>query len=214
MRRYSFFVLARLAAALPWFAAAAIAASPPRSATAPAAHPVPAAAKPVANPALVPAPSLLDTTKVHKLYMESEFDEAIASLEGDLKGKRFLGHQDSVFIYKYLGVMYTSKYETRELGKRYMYQLLVMEPTARISDMFASDMIYMIFKNVQDEYFATHPHDVPQLPPPHKDPDSSSSHAAWYWAGGVGLAVVVGVAAYVFIFEPSKKRVSHPIGPP
>jgi hypothetical protein len=195
------------------FVAAGFAAPLPRPATAPSAHPVPAvAAKPIANPAPVPAPLLLDTAKVHKLYMESEFDEAIASLEGDLKGKRSLGHQDSVFIYKYLGVMYTSKYESRELGKRYMYQLLVMEPAARISDMFASDMIYMIFKNVQDEYFATHPHDVPQPPPPHKDPESSSSHAAWYWAGGLGLAVAVGVAAYVFILEPSKKTVSHPIG--
>jgi hypothetical protein len=31
-------------------------------------------------------------------------------------------------------------------------RLLDVEPTARLMDMYASDMIYMIFKNIQDEY--------------------------------------------------------------
>src|SRR5690606_38683278 len=32
------------------------------------------------------------------------------------------------------------------------HQLLLTEPTARILDMYASEMIYMIFKNIQAEF--------------------------------------------------------------
>jgi hypothetical protein len=38
--------------------------------------------------------------------------------------------------------------------KAFFYQLLSVEPTARILDMYASDMIYMIFKNIKDEFDA------------------------------------------------------------
>jgi len=94
----------------------------------------------------------LDTNAVHKLYIDGDFDEAIDRLETGLKYVVPLSHEDSVFIFKHLGVMYTSKYETREKGKQFMMRLLEVEPTARIMDMYASDMIYMIFKNIQDEY--------------------------------------------------------------
>jgi hypothetical protein len=157
------------------------------------------------------AASTLDTARIRKLYMESEFDHAIGLLEKDLKGKPSLTHADSVFIYKYLAVMYTSKYESRELGKRYMYQLLAIEPSARISDMFASDMIYMIFKNVQDEYFAMHPQDGPPPPPPHKETSRSSGHTAWYWVGGAVLVLTAGVTAYVILDDAPSKKVAHPV---
>ena len=98
------------------------------------------------------AKPVMDTLTIHKLYVEGDFDEAIERLDRGLKYSGPFSHQDSVFIFKHLGVMYTSKYETRELGKKFMMQLLEVEPTARIMDMYASDMIYMIFKNIQDEY--------------------------------------------------------------
>ena len=104
-----------------------------------------ASATPAAN-------ARMDTVIIHKLYVEGDFDEAIERLDRGLKYSGSFSHQDSVFIFKHLGVMYTSKYETRELGKKFMMQLLEVEPTARIMDMYASDMIYMIFKNIQDEY--------------------------------------------------------------
>jgi hypothetical protein len=95
---------------------------------------------------------ILDTIAVHRQYIDGDFDEAIDKLEIGLKYVTPLSHDDSVFIFKHLGVMYTSKYETREKGKQFMMRLLEVEPTARIMDMYASDMIYMIFKNIQDEY--------------------------------------------------------------
>lgn len=93
-----------------------------------------------------------DTTSIHKQYLEGDFEEAIDKLETGLKYVTPLSHEDSVFIFKHLGVMYTAKYETREKGKQYMLRLLDVEPTARLMDMYASDMIYMIFKNILDEY--------------------------------------------------------------
>jgi hypothetical protein len=94
----------------------------------------------------------VDTALVRKLYMDGDFEQAIDLLEAVMKKKPELNHEDSVFIYKHLGVMYAARYETRERGKMYMHQLLMTEPTAKIMDMYASDMIYMIFKNIQDEF--------------------------------------------------------------
>ena len=93
----------------------------------------------------------LDTTTVHKLYMEGEFDRAIVILERAFKENRIPTHGDSVFALKHLGVMRAANSVTRETGKRYLYQLLNIEPTVRIADMYASDMIYKIFQNIQEE---------------------------------------------------------------
>jgi hypothetical protein len=94
----------------------------------------------------------LDTTAIHKTYLDGDFEEAIDMLEFAMKKSQRFTQAESVFIFKHLGVMYTAKYETRELGKKYMMQLLHVEPSARIMDMYASDMIYMIFKNIRDEF--------------------------------------------------------------
>lgn len=94
----------------------------------------------------------LDTALIHKTYLDGDFEVAIDMIETARKHGGPFTHSDSVFIFKHLGVMYTAKYETRELGKQNMMRLLQTEPTARIMDMYASDMIYMIFKNIQDEF--------------------------------------------------------------
>lgn len=101
---------------------------------------------------LKPKSNLLDTAAIHQVYLDGDFDEAIDRIETALKYGGPFSHEDSVFAFKHLGVMYTAKYETREKGKQYMMRLLQVEPTARIMDMYASDMIYMIFKNIKDEF--------------------------------------------------------------
>jgi hypothetical protein len=97
-------------------------------------------------------PASIDTTAIHKVYLDGDFEEAIDMIESAMRRTRNFTHAESIFIFKHLGVMYTAKYETRELGKKYMMQLLHVEPGARIMDMYASDMIYMIFKNIRDEF--------------------------------------------------------------
>ncbi len=156
---------------------------------------------------------VLDTVTAHKLYHDGDFEKAIALLEPTLKNGRLRTHGDSVFVFKHLGVMYAANADTRERGKYYMLQLLLIEPTARIMDMYASDMIYMIFKNIQEELATTQAKYAnaqknlagnsgnPAEPTPSDNPPKpkEASHRSYFWVGATGAAVVivgVGITAY------------------
>lgn len=148
----------------------------------------------------------LDTLKAHKLYIDGDFDKAIAEIEQSVKAGKLLSHGDSVFAYKHLGVMYAANESTRERGKHYMFLLLAIEPTARIMDMFASDLIYMIFKNVQEEFELTQGGKGKR--PKAAAQSSSSGGKQWvFWTGGA--VAVVGVAAAWWLMQdpPRDKQV-------
>jgi hypothetical protein len=152
----------------------------------------------------------LDTLKIRALYMDGDFEEAISLLEYARTNKQITTHVDSVFVYKHLGVMYAAKYESMEKGKQYMFQLLTIEPTVRIMDMYASDMIYMIFRNVQAEYEIRHarPNDTGVVHSNQTEsgkgksrPKISKTHTWPYWtAGAVALTAGVGLATF-FLWE-------------
>jgi hypothetical protein len=162
---------------------------------------------------------LVDTAVIRKLYLDGEFEPAIEILETGLTEKRPFNHVDSVFIFKHLGVMYAAKYETRERGKYFMHQLLMTEPTARIMDMYASDMIYMIFKNIQDEFDQTRGRlsraedhvrgnaqsdGDPALQGGAGQPAKASKGHALIWAGATTAIVAAGVAAYFILSDEPK----------
>ena len=165
---------------------------------------------------------LLDTSTIRKYYLDGEFEPAIEILETGMKEKRPYNHGDSVFIFKHLGVMYAAKYETRERGKYFMHQLLMTEPTAKIMDMYASDMIYMIFKNIQDEFESTRArldeaesngagnNQANQSSSTSTgstgNQESSSGLAPFYWVGA-GV-VTAGVAAYFLLSEEPKTNIT------
>jgi hypothetical protein len=171
-------------------------------------------------------PVILDSSLIRKFYMDGEFEPAIEILEKGLKENRKFNHNDSVFIYKHLGVMHAARFETREKGKYYMHQLLMTEPTAKIMDMYASDMIYMIFKNIQEEFESnrvrlsnaegnlkgntqTEPDPSPAskgskpAPGKHAKVESSESHAAFWWIGGLTAATVVTGGFYFYAHQKS-----------
>lgn len=89
--------------------------------------------------------------EVRHWYMEGEFAKAIGILQKHLSANAKLDRQDSIFIYKHLGVMYSAEYETREKGKWAFHKLLLVDTAAKITDMYASDMIYAIFRTVSEE---------------------------------------------------------------
>lgn len=223
-------------------AAPAAPAKVPAAAPAPAAKPAPASA-PAPSPAASPAPAgkpaaapaktaaakaakpVLDTAHIHSIYLDGDFDQAIRLLDGALKGKRALTHADSVFIFKHLGVIYAATPSTREKGRYYMLQLISIEPTAKILDMYASDMIYLIFRNVQEEFENKYGRSIASAPAPdtvpasHPEPPKDSvpakapekaGHGTAYWVAG-GAAVAVGVAGLVYILldnpEPKKHNI-------
>jgi len=152
----------------------------------------------------------LDTAHIHKTYIDGDFDLAIELIEDALKYGGPFSHEDSVFIFKHLGVMHTAKYETREKGKSYMMQLLNVEPTAKIMDMYASDMIYMIFKNIRDEFESTRPDLFPPEPKQPKQPVGKSpkqeKRYAWVgWTAGA-VAAVGGVALTLHLIEEENAK--------
>jgi hypothetical protein len=164
----------------------------------------------------------LDTAKVRGLYIDGEFQSAIEILEGSLNTTLQLSHTDSVFIFKHLGVMFAADYEKRERGKMYMFQLLMTEPTAKILDMYASDMIYMIFKNIQDEFeikkakFMSQSPDGIRPEPIGKGlqadsnpklAETSSIGKTLIWVGASGAVLAAGVFAYIAL-DPGEKTVS------
>jgi hypothetical protein len=119
-------------------------------------------------------------------------------------------HEDSVFLFKHLGVMHAAKYETREKGKHYMVKLLEVEPTAKILDMYASDMIYMIFKNIKDELDATRPQlaEPSRKQGPKAAPEGRPGTYAWVgWTAGVAAAAGgIALAVHLLSEEESKGK--------
>jgi hypothetical protein len=171
----------------------------------------------------------MDSSQVRNLYQNGDFEPAIRILEDALGSGKVRNHHDSIFVYKHLGVMYAASEHTRERGKYYMLQLLTIEPTARIMDMYASDMIYMIFRNIQEEFSLSHR----QMSAPAKDPARpdqpdrpgrtrpastakppvESGHGKTIaWVGAAALAVGTGVTLYVLSnSEPSPTRKNHEV---
>ena len=113
--------------------------------------------------------------------------------------------------------MYAATYETREKGKFYMYQLLLIEPTAKILDMFASDMIYMIFKNIQDEFIATRSKPGDGTLPTQANESGNPKkpkYVKYVWIGA-GAVLVGGVVAYLLVPDgPKITTTDHAFVPP
>ena len=172
-------------------------------------------AKPKASPAVFP--NRLDTTFIHSTYIDGDFDRAVEMLEDAMKYGGPFSHQDSIFIFKHLGVMYAAKYETRENGKHFMLQLLNVEPTAKIMDMYASDMIYMIFKNIQDEFASSKPSFARPDPGPNPspDPENPKKKTRYAWVGWTASVVAAagGIALAIHMMDEekavSKENVVH-----
>ena len=175
----------------------------------------------------------VDSATVHRLYLDGDFDPAIAILEGNLKETRQYRHEDSVFIFKHLGVMYAAQYETREKGKYYMHKLLMVEPSAKIMDMYPSDMIYMIFKNIQEEFeenrsltakprrnaeptdsmpARAHAQDAAESPSqPRRSGEEAraSSGKKWIWAGATVATLAAGVGVYYLLTQQPQVKTTE-----
>ncbi|MDB5104013.1 MAG: hypothetical protein JWP91_1702 [Fibrobacteres bacterium] len=177
----------------------------------------PASPKPTARPVT----KSLDQAMVKKYYSEGDFDPAIAILEEFQKTHSGYTREESLMVYKYLGVMYCADQGTREKGKSYFYKLLKIDPEAKILDMYVSIVVQDIFKNTLDELMGqdgfpggrredrlSSPEPKPRQEafPTRKDPEpekiaSGKGHAALWWIGG--LAVAGAAAGGYFILADS-----------
>lgn len=157
----------------------------------------------------------LDQDRIRADYENGDFDPVISRIEAFERRNSAYSFEDSVFIAKYLAVIYTADPQTREKGKFYMFRLLELLPSAKIVDMFVSDEIDRIFEKVKEEYQyrlrnlgkAPRRREAPtdtlaaagRDPKPRPAPEARErkSWAKLYWvAGGIGLAGV-GTALYL-----------------
>lgn len=103
--------------------------------------------------AAAPRAQVVNRPAVDNFLLEGEVGKAQKALESYL-GSADLTYQDSVYILKNLGVLYSSSPKRKDLGDRYFYRLLDLDPFASIHDTYASNTILARFKKIRKSYQA------------------------------------------------------------
>lgn len=94
---------------------------------------------------------VVNRSAVEGFLLEGEVGKAQKTLESYL-GSADLTYQDSVYILKNLGVLYSSSPKRKDLGDRYFYRMLDLDPFASIHDTYASNSILARFKKIRKSY--------------------------------------------------------------
>ncbi|MEO7423700.1 MAG: hypothetical protein ABI036_00845 [Fibrobacteria bacterium] len=94
----------------------------------------------------------MDQQKVHAEYGEGNFENVIQILEGYRAGHGQYRRSDSVYIAKYLGVIYVSNPDSREKGKYWLYKMLQMDPGADLVDLYVGEEVEKVFDKVRSEF--------------------------------------------------------------
>ncbi len=153
-------------------------------------------------------------------YNEGNFEEVVRLIKEFQAANKTYSRHDSLTIAKHLSVVYTANPATRELGQKYMHDLLKMMPSAELVDMYVSDEIYRIFDRVRKEFQVRNdasenaasespqalsaaegnPSPAPQAKKAGGSGKKNSS-AKYYWLAGSAALVTVGVTAYMLSTE-------------
>jgi len=162
----------------------------------------------------------LDKNAISKSYFEGDFHRILPPLEAWRNSRSPKTREDSIFVYKYLSVIYAADSTTRPRAESYMVQLLKLMPTIELVDMYISDNIEAIFKDVkgkfldQQQYIRNHD----ELGRTRQDSatviakndsktgklgPAKSNQWIWWTVGGVGLAAAVAGSYYAFHEESS-----------
>ncbi len=177
-----------------------------------------------------PVSGALPHEKLRLQYNEGNFEEVIRIIQDFQKANSSYSRQDSIVIAKHLSVVYTANPATRELGQKYMHDLLRMMPSAELVDMYVSDEIYRIFDRVRKEFSlrqaaddeisgAPEPKPVSTTQAASEKPSGSidntpgtsekNSNAKYYWIAGSAALVTAGVTAYLLSTEPEPEDKIH-----
>jgi hypothetical protein len=122
--------------------------SSPTAAPAPDAKPA-AAAKPAAKNSPT---DTVDQKRVHSEYGDGNFETVVQILEDFRSRHEHYRTVDSVFIAKYLGVIYASNPDSREKGKYWLYKMLQMEPKSDLVDLYVGEEVERTFDKVRQEF--------------------------------------------------------------
>lgn len=134
---------------------AARAASPAAGAAAKQEQNAAAKAIPDAVPKTAPGATDKDTVdqqRIHAEYGDGNFEIVVQLLEEFRSKHERYRHSDSVFIAKYLGVVYASNPDSREKGKYWLYKMLQLEPGADLVDLYVGEEVEKIYEKVRSEF--------------------------------------------------------------
>lgn len=158
----------------------------------------------------------LDKAIISKAYFEGDFNRIIPPLEAWRQGiAENKTRDDSIFVFKYLSVIYAANPSTKERSRSFMFQLLTLAPTIEILDMYASDEIERAFHAVKqefkerNEYISTHDHlgkERPKHAPSTPATANPRESQKWVWwaVGGVGAIAIVVVSYYALHMDSDK----------
>jgi hypothetical protein len=163
----------------------------------------------------------LDKPVISKAYFESDFERIRLPLETWRQGVADnKTREDSIFVFKYLSVIYAANPVTKEKSRSFMFMLLTLAPTIEIIDMYASDEIELMFRSVKRElkdrkaYLSTHDElgrekpDSSRVSGVKQPAKSYSSNWIWWTVGGVGLAAVAAGGYFLFHETASQAKES------
>ncbi len=164
----------------------------------------------------------LDKNAISHAYFEGEFSRILPPLETFRQTYPNPTKDDQIFVYKYLSVIYAADSSTRKKAESYMIQLVKLMPTIELIDLYISDNIQAIFKDVKSNFLKqqqyVREHDVyghPSIIGADSTTTSkrgkSSHHALWWTAGGVGLTAVA-ATTYFLLSEPTSSGKSYALG--
>lgn len=164
----------------------------------------------------------LDKEAISHAYFEGEFHRVLPPLETYRQSfPATATREDSIFVFKYLSVIYAADSSTRGKAESYMVQLIKLMPTIELLDLYISDNIQAIFNNVRQNFIKqqqyVRQHDQYGRPIPDSGKASPRrSRGKWIgWAmGGVGTAAAAAGVYYVLSDDPKPKvdRVVLPTG--
>ncbi len=108
----------------------------------------------------------VDKKAIKELYYQGDFEPLISLLESLRSQRRIRDREDSVFIFKYLGVLYGADTTTRRQAEAFLYQMLKLDPASGLEELMVSDEIVTLFREVKRRYLKRHPFPLESLPPP------------------------------------------------
>jgi hypothetical protein len=111
-----------------------------------------AAAVPKSETASAGPADTVDQKKIHSEYGDGNFETVVQILEDYRSRHDRYRTSDSVFIAKYLGVIYASNPDSREKGKYWLYKMLQMEPKSDLVDLYVGEEVERTFEKVRQEF--------------------------------------------------------------
>ena len=141
---------------------------------------------------------VLSKKAIEHLYFQGYFGKIIQILEKFRHSGKMVYKEDSIFVYKYLGVIYGSDPQNKLKGEGYLYSLFKLSPEETLYDMHLSGGIGQLVNNVRMRFLKDFP-EYTQKPVENLDsipstsvPESNRDNRKWIW-GIIGGVVAVGL---------------------